>query len=220
MINNFGYLKLNICSSNIVNFLDLNISLNAITGKLNFSIYIKPTNTFSYLLTSSNHPNFIFKNIPKSLFIRLRRICSNLYDYFYFARKLLFELIQRGYDFDTLLKIIRMVANLDRNKILIYKEKDIKFSDKNILFISNYDLNGKQLHNSISNNLYKVFKDENNYFSSYSFNLVHSVQPNLSSIFIHDFKPSFSSKHFYKKCLKKKMFYLFFFSSEFVFFIK
>ena len=45
-------------------------------------MYIKPTNTFSYLLTNSNHPEFIFNNIPKSLFIRIRRICDSLIDYY------------------------------------------------------------------------------------------------------------------------------------------
>ena len=58
---------------------------------------IKPTNTFSYLITSSNYPKFIFKNIVKSLFIRIRRICSDFSDYLYFSRLLTFQLQKRGY---------------------------------------------------------------------------------------------------------------------------
>ena len=44
--SNFRNLKLNIIQDNIVNFLDLNISFNSLIGKLVFSLYIKPTNTF------------------------------------------------------------------------------------------------------------------------------------------------------------------------------
>ena len=74
--NFFGYLKLNVVGGKIVNFLDLNINLNSLTNKLNFSLYIKPTCTYSYVLSQSNHPSFIFKNIPKSIFFRIRRICG------------------------------------------------------------------------------------------------------------------------------------------------
>ena len=72
----FGSLKLNIITGKIVNFLDLNISIDFNSNFLDFDIYYKPTNTFSYLFISSNHPTYIFKNIIKSLFIRLRRICT------------------------------------------------------------------------------------------------------------------------------------------------
>ena len=57
----------------IVNFLDLNISLDKTSLKLKYSIYFKKTNTFYYLSTSSNHKNSIYK---KSLFMRIRRNCS------------------------------------------------------------------------------------------------------------------------------------------------
>jgi hypothetical protein len=72
----FLNLKLNIIQSKVINFLDLEISLDILTKKLNFSLYVKPTNTFCYLHINSNHPKFIFNNIPKSLLIRIRRICT------------------------------------------------------------------------------------------------------------------------------------------------
>ena len=69
-------LSLNLISNKNVTFLDLNISIN-IHKQLEFDLYIKPTNTFSYLCSISNHPTYIFKNIIKSLLIRIRRNCSN-----------------------------------------------------------------------------------------------------------------------------------------------
>ena len=98
LINHFDYLILKCETSSIVNFLDLNISLDLITGFLKFSLYTKPTNTFSFLLYSSNHLSFIKSNIPKSLFIRLRRINSSYFDYLFFARRLISQLYLRGYD--------------------------------------------------------------------------------------------------------------------------
>ena len=133
--NSFGYLKLNIVCENIVNFLDLNISICKITNRLVFSLYIKPTNTFSYLLTESNHPNFIFKNIPKGLFFRIRRICTNLFEYFYFSRKLIIQLLQRGYRFDTLNKTMIMVSKLERQDLLVYKEKNRRFENSQLLIV-------------------------------------------------------------------------------------
>ncbi len=84
---NFGYLKINIENSDQINFLDLLISFNPEYGRFETNLYNKPTNTYSYLLHSSNHPSHIFKNIPKALFIRIRRICSNDFDNIFHSKK-------------------------------------------------------------------------------------------------------------------------------------
>jgi len=69
---------LNIVKVKEIQFLDLLISKDFFLVKLSFKLYTKPTNNFQYLFHTSNHPDFIFKNIPKSLFIRLRRSNSDL----------------------------------------------------------------------------------------------------------------------------------------------
>jgi hypothetical protein len=43
-----------------MNFLDLIIKVNNILNKLEFNLYIKKTQTFQYVPTSSNHPDYIF----------------------------------------------------------------------------------------------------------------------------------------------------------------
>jgi hypothetical protein len=98
------------------------ISFDSLTKKLNFSLFVKPTNTFSYLHTNSNHPNFIFKNIPKSLFIRIRRICTKYTDYLYYTRKLIVQLLNRGYNFSKLLSLAFSIGNIDRKDLLPYKQ--------------------------------------------------------------------------------------------------
>jgi hypothetical protein len=123
----FYNLKFTFVQSEMVNFLDLNIRFDPILKKLHFSMYIKPTNTYSYLLNSSNHPNYIFRNIPKSLFIRIRRICNSFVDYNYYSRKLIFQLIERGYDYKKICSISYTIGKIDRNLLLPYKiKKDIE----------------------------------------------------------------------------------------------
>ena len=79
----FLYLKLNIKYSDIIVFLDLKIYFDIINGSFIFSLYIKETHCGGFLLTDSNHPISIFKNIPLSLIIRIRRICTRLVDFYF-----------------------------------------------------------------------------------------------------------------------------------------
>ena len=93
----FDYLQLNFSTGDTVSFLDLKIKFEKIFGKLGFNLYIKPTNTFSYLNIASNQPKSIFNNIPYSCFLRVKRICSNYIEYLYHTRSLFFKFIQRRY---------------------------------------------------------------------------------------------------------------------------
>lgn len=192
----FEYLKLNIVINNTVVFLDLKISFNVFTNMLSFSLYIKPTNTFSYLLTDSNHPNFIFKNIPKSLFIRIRRICTSFNDFLYHSSVLILQLIDRGYSFSKLRKIRHTISIIDRNKLINYKIKSNSFDNNVIFFKLPFEKNF-----FIPNNCKSLFLEVNN---DIKLKLVHSVQPNLKSILVHNFKIP-SIKFFKnKKCKKDK----------------
>jgi hypothetical protein len=207
-VKQFHNLKLNICHNKVVNFLDLNINYDFPSNKLKFSLFIKPTNTFSYLLYNSNHKDHIFKNIPKSLFIRIRRICTEYVDYLYFSRMLTFQLITRGHKYETLRKISRTIGNIDRNQLLPYKAKPIKdpnyktlnnfshyktlnnFSHSNIFLKLNYD---KSLFN-IDEILQKSFSSDS--FPNCNLNIISKGYNNLGSILIHNFPLDHSFKRF------------------------
>ena len=201
--NHFDYLTLNIITQSSVNFLDLNITLNKVSGKLEFKLFLKPTNTFSYLLNSSNHPNFIFKNIPKGVLFRARRICTYLYDYFYFSRIFLTEFIKRGFDETLVNKTIRMISNLDRNKIIQYKDKRIaKFDNiKTLFFQLPFNFNYMNIEKFFLNfNLNSSFFS--NFLQNCNLRLINKMNPSIARIFIHDFKiikPCFFK---YTKCQK------------------
>jgi len=183
----FGNLKLTIAFGQEIQFLDLKISFDYTFRRIITSLYIKPTNTFSYLSIKSNHKLSIFRNIPASLFIRIRRICSESHDYLYFSRLLIFQLIQRGYDFNFLINIARNVFKLDRSSLLPYKAKNDSFKDFFLIIMpfnrSNISLD-RIIYNSFSNfnNVYKL--------KNVHFKIVHSVNNNLRQIFVHNSKLS------------------------------
>jgi len=192
--NNFGYLKLNIESSNEVNFLDLIISFDSDKSEFKTNLYIKPTNTFSYLLKSSNHPNHIFKNIPKSLFIRIRRICSCNLDYIFHSKILILQLYKRGYNYFKLKSIAKSIYMTPRVDLLQYKSKQNNILNKNkkwITLFQKYDYSLLFLKNVFSNAFYKMkysfenrFKYLNNLFLKFNF----SIGTNIGYMLVHGFK--------------------------------
>jgi hypothetical protein len=145
----FLYLKLNIESSETVVFLDLEISFNSISNKLHFSLYIKPTNTFGYLLPDSNHPGHIFENIPTSLIKRIRKNCSKYIDYLNHSYLLHDRLIKRGYASNRIKSIIREVGKIERTSLLPYKEKN-DAKNSSLKLIINYDISYNILNSFIN----------------------------------------------------------------------
>ena len=59
-------------SKTSINFFDVTVSTTE--GVIETDLYVKPTDSYQYLLSSSCHP---FKAIPYSQALRLNRICSN-----------------------------------------------------------------------------------------------------------------------------------------------
>lgn len=75
-LNSMHYrIKIEFNIGNELPFLDTLVSIRG--GKLNTSIYYKPTDSHSYLLYTSHHPKATKDAIPYSQFLRLRRICSD-----------------------------------------------------------------------------------------------------------------------------------------------
>ena len=213
----FGDLELNMTTGNSVDFLDVNTTIDKISGDLIFKPFFKKTNTFSYLLTSSNHPSFIFKNIPKSLFIRLRRICSNINDFCYFSLKIISHLLSRGYDLKTLLKSFNMVLDLDRMVLLEYKDKNNNERINNIIYFKHYfDFNILNF-NSILKKAFSCFinkNERNNRFKDLKIKMINKMNYSIGALFIHNFKLKRTYKNFYKRCLDFKCKTCLYFSSD------
>ena len=204
LINNFfKNLILNEVTTEVINFLDLNIYKDKVTNQIKFSLFIKPTHTFSYLLTSSNHPYFVIKNLPKGIFIRIRRICSSLTDFFFFSNKVLIQLKSRGYVFKSTQKMLHSIALLNRNVLLEYKNRINTESNNNFLVSYFFDNNFLNIKNDLKkyiNNLSPtyIFKKNTN------ITFIQKMQPNIGAL-TNNFIPSyiFDIKKFrYRMCMK------------------
>ena len=197
---NFIYLEFTETSGEIVNFLDLFISYDSLTKKLKFSVYIKPTNSFGYLRVNSNHPPHIFKNLPKCLFLRNKKICTRFYDYILISKLHIDQLEKRGYDRIKLIKLCKTIGNLDRNSLLPYKDKSLNnFLSENINYILyfhyfNYNLN-------IQSIIYNCFKS---IFKKIILKYINKVNCNLNNALIHNAKMIKFTNFKTKKCNNKK----------------
>jgi hypothetical protein len=164
----FVYLKLSLAAGDKVNFLDLFISFNNFLKKLKFSVYVKKTHINKYLLPSSNHPNHMFKNIIYNLCYRIRKICSDYYDFIDASVELATKLLERNYLSKDIRETFFHIINLDRDKLILYKfkrpgldfKKDIPFF---FIFNSNISSFKKALSSSYNNKSLK-FPILNNFY--------------------------------------------------------
>lgn len=95
-----------------------------VENKIDVDLYTKPTDTHQYLLPSSCHPKHICKNIPYSMALRIRRICSDTATFEARARELACQLRGRGYKQNDIDAAIEKVKDLDRTSLLSYTTKE------------------------------------------------------------------------------------------------
>ena len=103
-------------SQSSVEFLDMQITLDK--GHLTTSLYGKPIDTHTYLHSTSFHAPSTLLSLPKTQFIRLRRLCSSLSDYKVQADKFVSFFQKRGFNVKKLLKTALEVQNLERESLL------------------------------------------------------------------------------------------------------
>ena len=120
-----------------VNFLDLRIWVDE-AGFVQTDLFRKPNSKNNYLLSSSCHPEHIFKNIPYSLAHRIVRICSRPDD----CQKRFVELkdllLERGYNRNVVDAAIVRAQTLERSEAL-KKVVRVRGDVKRTKFIIQYD---------------------------------------------------------------------------------
>jgi len=133
-----------------VNFLDV-VSYKGpqfpSTGKLDFRVYFKETDTHALLHRHSFHPKHTFGGIVKSQLLRFKRICSEQSS-FYEATNILFTALrERGYSRTFLRKILK---TFDKPKTRVRPEISVK--DKIIPLVVHYSSLSQQLNLAIKQN--------------------------------------------------------------------
>ena len=99
-----------------VDFLDITISINS--GTIKTQLFTKPTAAHLYVHRLSDHPNHVIKSGPKSQFLRIRRLCSDIQDYDKHASQFQTFYQKRGYNANNLRKTINEVKNMNREDLL------------------------------------------------------------------------------------------------------
>ena len=144
-------------STNEVNFLDECVKLK--DGKIVTTVYSKPTDSHLYLNIRSNHPYHIIRNIPKSQFLRLRRICSNTADYVHQCSTYIKYFVCRGYDEAKLNEIARDVTKIAREDLL--QKSSSKTDTDRVIFSCNWHPQLTQLPNILKRYFYLVQNGKN-----------------------------------------------------------
>ena len=130
-------------------FLDTIISISD-DGFIKTDLYVKPGRKCNYLLPSSCHPKHITQNIPFSLALRLKRICSDNVDFLKQLDILKTTLLSRGYRRNFVSEAFEKVKVIERKNALQRTEKEVV---KRIALTLPYD---PRLPN-ISNILYRFW---------------------------------------------------------------
>ena len=102
-------------SKTSINFLDVTVSIAE--GVIETDLYVKPTDSHQYLLSSSCHPFYCKKGMPYCQVLRPNRICSN--DQFFHKRCNDLEkyLLERGYSEKMVNKEILRARAIPRDAI-------------------------------------------------------------------------------------------------------
>jgi hypothetical protein len=135
-INNFHpTIKFTVNSSvHTVPFLDINITMEE--GFFQTDLYSKPTDAHAYLHSSSAHPKHTVKNIPYSLFLRLRKLCSTPAAFTTRCDELSRQLKLRGYHQNIITEARKKAENIPRSESLQYRAKK---KDSRVPFVITYN---------------------------------------------------------------------------------
>jgi hypothetical protein len=134
-----------------VSFLDTTVKL--VNNKLESDLYSKPTDSHSYLMYDSAHPQRCKDSIPYGQFLRIRRICSQECDYDRHVINLTAHFLSRGYPMSLLEEAATLVETKNRNDLIISQmEKTKKNETDKVLLITRYNPNFHDLRHIVYDN--------------------------------------------------------------------
>ena len=137
-----------------VNF--LNTMLHLINNHIKTKLYLKPTDTHQYLLPSSCHSCHMIKNIPKSLAVCIKCICSTTAYFEKHAACLTSYLVSKSYCKKHIQKIIDEVRSISRKNLLKSTSKSVS---KKTPFITTFHP-GLSKFNSIFNKFNNLLSED------------------------------------------------------------
>ena len=134
-----------------INFLDLNVKFSS--GKLQTSLYVKPTDCHQYLHFQSSHPKHTKKSIVYSQTLRVSRACSQEEDYKNYCNQMKSWFLKRSYPehlIDTEMQKVKFKS----------REKTEKSKLKGVTFVVTYHPSLNCLQKIIRDNTYLFYMNE------------------------------------------------------------
>ena len=187
----------------------LDVKLSIVNGKIETSVYSKPTDSHLYLQATSCHNKASIKGIPKGVALRLRRLCSTDDEFNNKASEYTDHLTLRGYNkkavdtaFSDIAKKTRNVARqtVSRNKV-----------SNPVIFSTKYNPRGPNVKEIVKNQLKTLQQDPKllELFPLDSIMVANKRENNLKDLLfrsdpynikgdVSDFEP-----HGYSKCGRK-----------------
>ena len=138
-----------------LSFLDIECSIQ--DGKITTSVFYKPTDAHCYLNYASCHPQACKNAIPKSQFLRLRRICSDDSDFHQQSNKMKSFFVKRGYPTRVLNKAISSVSQVNRTSAL---EPKTQSSSDRVPLVLTYHPHNTAIQNILIKNFRSIVLED------------------------------------------------------------
>ena len=135
-------------SKTSIEFLDTRIYKSP-EGKLQTTLYTKPTDRQSYLHSKSYHPQSCKRSIAYSQALRIRRICSENDEFNKHSENLMKKLVDRGHSKTDVIQQIDKAKLVKRSDLL---SKKVNTTTKNTILTVTYNRNLPNLKQAIDNN--------------------------------------------------------------------
>ena len=129
-------------------FLDLKMSI--VNGRLETTVYSKPTDSHLYLHQQSCHKPSVIKGIRKGVALRLRRICSSDDEYLSKSKEYAQFLVDRGHSSNEVKKVFEDIGKIPR---LEARKKVDNNAFNKIIFSTSYNPRGPDVHAIVKKHL-------------------------------------------------------------------
>lgn len=139
-----------------LSFLDIKCTIKE--GQISTSVFYKPTDAHCYLNYESCHPQPCKDAIPKSQFLRLRRLCSDDVDFTTQCSKMKSFFVKRGYPGKVLDRAVTSVSRVTRTTAM---EKKVQGNDDRVPLVLTYHPHNLAIKNILISNFKSiVLRDE------------------------------------------------------------
>ncbi|XP_078504418.1 uncharacterized protein LOC144762977 [Lissotriton helveticus] len=149
---------LNSRDTTVIKGSNFSITIKEEEGILKVELYTKPTDKNTLLLYTSNHPKAQKDNVPFGEFLRLRRNCTNLDDFYRHAENTKTKLKNRGYPNKLIKHALKRARFYDRQPVGSTKKNNTPLD--RIVFVTQYSHVSNQVKNII-NRHWKILNRDN-----------------------------------------------------------